>query len=69
LEYLETILRYVALGTDKVTEEGLQRAVETVFAERGGAAMGKTLAEQWIEEGLQQGIQQGMQQGAGDIQD
>ena len=63
LEYLETILRYVALGTDKVTKEGLQRAVETAFAERGGAAMGKTLAEQWIEEGLQQGLQQGMQRG------
>ncbi|MBL7064195.1 MAG: Rpn family recombination-promoting nuclease/putative transposase [Anaerolineae bacterium] len=63
LEYLETVLRYVALGTDKVTKEGLQRAVEAAFAGRGGAAMGKTLAEQWIEEGMQRGIQQGMQQG------
>ena len=60
LEYLETILRYVALGTDKMTKEGLQRAVEAAFAGRGGAAMGKTLAEQWIEEGMQRGIQQGL---------
>lgn len=62
LEYLETILRYVALGTDRVSEEGLRRAVETVFAGQGGTAM-RTLAEQWIEQGIQQGRQQGRQQG------
>ncbi|MEA3338393.1 MAG: Rpn family recombination-promoting nuclease/putative transposase [Chloroflexota bacterium] len=62
LEYLKTILRYVARGTDKVTREGLHRAVEAALAEEGSVAM-NTLAERWTQEGLQQGIQQGMQQG------
>ena len=59
LEYLETILRYVALGTDRASEEGLRRAVETVFARQGGTAM-RTLAEQWIEQGIQQGRREGL---------
>jgi len=62
LEYLKTILRYVARGTDKVTREGLHRAVEAALAEEGSAVM-STLAERWTQEGLQQGLQQGLQRG------
>ena len=52
MEYLETVLRYVARGIDKVTQEGLHRAVEADLSEEGSAAM-STLAEQWTQEGLQ----------------
>ena len=62
LEYLETILRYVASGADTITPEEMGRNIEQIFEEQGGNVMA-TLAEQWIEEGMQQGIQQGMQQG------
>ncbi len=62
LEYLETILRYVAQGTDRVTEKGLQETVEGVLAAEGGEAM-RTLAEKWLEQGREQGLKQGMEQG------
>ena len=62
LEYLETILKYLASGTDKVGAEDLEKAVTEIFEDKGGHIM-PTLAEQWTQQGIQQGIQQGMQQG------
>ena len=62
LEYLETLLRYVASGSDQIREEEIERGVKEILREKGGHIM-PTLAEQWIEQGIQQGIQQGVQQG------
>lgn len=62
LEYLETILRYVASGADTITPEDLGRNVVQIFEGNGGDIMA-TLAEQWIEEGILQGIQKGHEQG------
>jgi len=62
LEYLETMLRYVAQGTDRVSEKGLRKAVETALAAEGGRTM-RTLAEKWLEQGREQGLKQGMEQG------
>ncbi len=61
LEYLETVLRYLSGGTDKITEETLQKVVEEVFPE-GGKLMA-TIAEKWLEQGMEQGLEQGLQQG------
>ena len=61
LEYLETLLRYLSQGTDKITEQELDRVVQQVFSE-GGTTM-PSLAEKWIEQGRQQGLEQGLQQG------
>ena len=62
LEYVETVLRYVVRATDRVSEEGLQKALEAVFPETGGAIM-PTLAEKWFQQGKQEGIQEGKQEG------
>jgi predicted transposase/invertase (TIGR01784 family) len=56
LEYLETALRYLSGGTDKIDHEDLRKAVEAAFSD-GGTVM-STIAEKWIEQGIQQGIQQ-----------
>jgi len=62
LEYLETLLRYLAQGTEKVGEEDLRAAVEETIP-KGGKLMA-TIAEKWVEQGLQQGLEQGLQVGA-----
>ena len=62
LEYLETVLRYLSSGTDKVDKDDLRQAVETALPEIGGKVM-STIAETWVEEGMQKGLQQGIQQG------
>ena len=62
LEYLETILRYVTSGTDRIENKDLKEIVNEVFDKKGGDIM-PTIAEQWIEQGIQQGMQQGMIQG------
>jgi len=62
LEYLKTLLRYLATATDRVTEAHLRQAVEAVFPEVGGGIM-STIADKWVEQGVQQGLQQGLQQG------
>jgi hypothetical protein len=53
LEFLETLLRYVTLATDRVTTTDLQEAVDTAFPEIGRTLM-TTLAERWMEQGVQQ---------------
>jgi predicted transposase/invertase (TIGR01784 family) len=62
LERLNTILRYLATATDRVTEADLRQAVEAVFPEVGGGMM-STIAEKWVEQGMEKGLQQGVQQG------
>jgi predicted transposase/invertase (TIGR01784 family) len=61
LEYLETVLRYLAGGTSKITDEELWKAVATAFPK--GEALVGTIAEKWVEQGLQRGLQQGEQLG------
>ena len=61
LEYLETVLSYVASGSDKITEEEIEESLKEALDESGGEIM-PTLAEKWVEQGMQQGLQQGMQQ-------
>ncbi len=62
LEYLETVLRYVASGSDQISREAIEESVRQVFEGQGGDIM-PTIAEQLIEQGKQQGMQQGIQQG------
>ena len=62
LEYLETILTYLAKGTEKLNKEDLSKAVKAVFSEQGGNAMA-TIAEQWIEEGRGEGREEGKIEG------
>jgi len=62
LEYLETILRYVASGTDQIGKQEIDEALKMVLADKGGGIM-PSLAEQWIQQGIDQGIDQGIKQG------
>lgn len=62
IEYLETLLRYITSGTDKIRHEDLEKVVTEVLEDRGGNIM-PTIAEELMEKGIQQGIQQGVQQG------
>jgi hypothetical protein len=59
LEYLETLLKYVASGSDQIREEEIERGLKEILREKGGDIM-PAVAEQWIERGIQQGIQQGI---------
>jgi len=61
LEYLETVLRYVASGSDQIREEEIESGVKEILREKGVDIM-PTVAEKWIEQGIQQGIQQGILQ-------
>ncbi len=61
LQFLETWLRYLAQGTNKIDEQTLKDVVEEVSS-TGGVTM-PTLAEIWTERGYQQGLHQGIQQG------
>ena len=62
LEYIETLLRYMATGATTISEHDLRKAVSEAFPEQGGELM-STIAEKWIEQGIQQGIEQGIEQG------
>jgi len=57
LEYLETVLRYVASGSDHIGQEEIRKGIRGVLGKSEENIM-PTLAEQWIEQGIQQGIQQ-----------
>jgi predicted transposase/invertase (TIGR01784 family) len=61
LEYLETVLRYLAGGTSKITDEELWKAVATTFPK--GEALVGTIAEKWVEQGKQLGLKEGLVQG------
>ncbi|MCS6845935.1 MAG: Rpn family recombination-promoting nuclease/putative transposase, partial [Caldilineales bacterium] len=61
LEYIETLLRYVTVGSRYLSAEELERTVSEAFPE--GEQIMATIAEKWVEQGLQQGLQQGLSQG------
>ncbi len=61
LEYVETILRYLASGSERITQEDMDKAIEHTFPE-GGTLM-PTIAQRWIEEGEKKGLERGMQEG------
>ncbi len=61
LQYLETILRYLSGGTDKISASELEQVVTEVFTK--GEKLMPTIAEQWIEQGLEQGLAIGREQG------
>ncbi len=58
LDYLVTLLRYLAQSTDRLDGEELRQAA--IQALSGGGEMMTTIAEQWVQEGLQRGLQQGV---------
>ncbi len=58
LEYLETVLRYVASGSDQIREEEIESGVKEILREKGGDIM-PTVAEKWIEHGYPAGYPAG----------
>jgi len=54
LEYLETVLRYVASGSDQIGPEEIEDGVRQIFEGKEGDIM-PTAAEHWIKQGMQQG--------------
>ncbi|MEW6221644.1 MAG: Rpn family recombination-promoting nuclease/putative transposase [Thermodesulfobacteriota bacterium] len=61
LQYVETLLRYVAAAAPQVEEEAFRAAIDGALAD-GGMDM-PTLAERWEQRGLERGLQQGLAQG------
>ncbi len=62
LEFLRTIVIYLAHGTDKIGKEELGKSVRSAFPERGGELMA-TVAEQWFQEGKTEGKTEGKAEG------
>ncbi|GAB6161189.1 Rpn family recombination-promoting nuclease/putative transposase [Desulfothermus naphthae] len=60
LQYLETLLRYIASASDKIEEKDITEAIKQIGKE---ADIMPTLAEKWIEQGRIEGRKQGEQQG------
>jgi predicted transposase YdaD len=60
-DYLYTLLRYLAHGTDKLSRAELTSTVERTST-RGKHIM-STIAAEWIQEGRQEGRQEGHQEG------
>jgi len=60
LEYLETLLRYIVSGTDKVSINDLEETLKDI--PEGGKAM-PTIAEQWLQQGIEKGLQKGIKKG------
>ncbi len=61
LEFCRQTLRYIMVGTTKISERELQESVTSAW-EEGGQLMG-TIAQTLIERGIQQGVAQGVAQG------
>ena len=61
LDYLITLLRYLAQSASRLDGEDLREVATRALS--GGGEMMTTIAEQWVQEGLQRGLQQGLQQG------
>ena len=57
LQYLETVLRYLSRGTDKITQEELKQIVKEAFSE--GEPIMATIAEVWHQEGRRKGKEEG----------
>src|SRR5690606_5162606 len=58
LEYLRTVLIYLAAASDRITEPILAQAVQTALRDGGGDVM-PTLVEKWIEQGRAEGREEG----------
>ncbi len=56
LQYLETLLSYIASASDKIEEKDIKEAIRQIGK---GADIMPTLAEKWIEQGEQQGMIKG----------
>ncbi|MCC9000210.1 MAG: hypothetical protein LM522_12075, partial [Candidatus Contendobacter sp.] len=63
LDYVLTLLRYLAQGasTDRLDGEELRRVVTQALSSGGQLMM--TIAEQWVQEGRKAGLQEGHQEG------
>ncbi len=57
LEYIETVLRYLTSGTDKITKDDLNKLLRKVYTE--GEKLMPTIAEQWVEQGKEIGEKKG----------
>ncbi|WP_417732163.1 Rpn family recombination-promoting nuclease/putative transposase [Rosistilla oblonga] len=62
LQSFETILRYIATGTDRVSKSELIAVVTQVLQVEGTSIM-PTIAEQWKQEGRQEGERAGVKKG------
>ena len=56
LEYIETLLTYIASTTDKITEQDIQKAIQQIDMEE----IMPTLMQKWIEKGRMEGRMEGM---------
>lgn len=61
LQYLETVLRYLSRGTDKITQQELEQIVKKAFPK--GDTIMATIADVWFEEGERKGRREGLQEG------
>ena len=59
LEYIETLLTYIASTTDKITEEDIQKAIEQTDMEE----VMPTLVQKWMEKGRMEGRMEGREEG------
>jgi predicted transposase/invertase (TIGR01784 family) len=59
LEYIETLLTYIASTTDKITEEDIQKAIEQTDMED----VMPTLVQKWMEKGRMEGRLEGREEG------
>jgi hypothetical protein len=62
VEYLRTVLYYLAKGTGKVTESQFAGALNQAFPQEGEGIM-QTMIDVWIQQGVEKGLQQGGQAG------
>ncbi len=62
LEFLDTVLRYVAYASDSVSGDDLRQALRKALPDKGAVIM-STLVREWLEEGRERGIREGRQEG------
>ena len=64
LELLETMTDYVISGSDRLTEEYVEKLIETSVSEiKGGGDVMPTLAEKWFSQGEKKGEENGKIEG------
>ena len=61
LQFIEAVLKYLAIGTDKVTKQELKDTIEATLP-KGGDIL-STIAQQWIAQGWQDGHREGHREG------
>lgn len=54
------MLRYLAAGSGRLTDDDLWRAVEAAFPERGDEIM-MTVYDKWVQKGRQEGLLEGIE--------